>query len=426
MLIRFSVENFRSIRDRQEFSFAATVLKDLPESVVHPDGLSVGLLKTAAIYGANASGKSNVLRAFEFVRGAVRDSQRVWAPESEIKVQPFLLDDATDRPSCFEVEFLLDGTRHQYGFKATKRSIVEEWLFAYPANRRQMWFTRDVNKSRRFEFGKNLIGENRTIEGLTRENSLFLSAAAQNNHELLSPVYKWFVDRVRTVAGNREIVLQETLQMCDNENIKKVVGQMLAQVDLGVLEIEVKQKPIEDESVRRILSFVWDTLSESAAGKRLAPPTTLPEISFVHRGMSAPVTFAKEDESAGTIAYLALLGPALSSLAQGDLLLVDELDASLHPLLAIELVKLFNNSQLNAKNGQLLFNTHDTNLLRSDVLRRDQIWFTEKDKAGATHLYPLTDFKPRKAENLQRGYLEGRYGAIPFVGDPLVIEAVTD
>jgi AAA15 family ATPase/GTPase len=201
---------------------------------------------------------------------------------------------------------------------------------------------------------------------------------------------------------------------------------MLAQVDLGVLEIEVKQKPIEDESVRRILSFVWDTLSESAAGKRLAPPTTLPEISFVHRGMSAPVTFAKEDESAGTIAYLALLGPALSSLAQGDLLLVDELDASLHPLLAIELVKLFNNSQLNAKNGQLLFNTHDTNLLRSDVLRRDQIWFTEKDKAGATHLYPLTDFKPRKAENLQRGYLEGRYGAIPFVGDPLVIEAVTD
>jgi AAA15 family ATPase/GTPase len=426
MLIRFSVENFRSIRDRQEFSFAATVLKDLPESVVHPDGLSVGLLKTAAIYGANASGKSNVLRAFEFVRGAVRDSQRVWAPESEIKVQPFLLDDATDRPSCFEVEFLLDGTRYQYGFKATKRSIVEEWLFAYPANRRQMWFTRDVNKSRRFEFGKNLIGENRTIEGLTRENSLFLSAAAQNNHELLSPVYKWFVDRVRTVAGNREIVLQETLQMCDNENIKKVVGQMLAQVDLGVLEIEVKQKPIEDESVRRILSFVWDTLSESAAGKRLAPPTTLPEISFVHRGMSAPVTFAKEDESAGTIAYLALLGPALSSLAQGDLLLVDELDASLHPLLAIELVKLFNNSQLNAKNGQLLFNTHDTNLLRSDVLRRDQIWFTEKDKAGATHLYPLTDFKPRKAENLQRGYLEGRYGAIPFVGDPLVIEAVTD
>ncbi len=162
-------------------------------------------------------------------------------------------------------------------------------------------------------------------------------------------------------------------------------------------------------------------------GRQLEVPTTLPEISFLHRGISSPVIFRKEDESAGTIAYLALLGPALHSLSTGGLLLVDELDASLHPLLAIELVKVFNNRELNAKNAQLLFNTHDTNLLRSDVLRRNQIWFTEKDKAGATHLYPLTDFKPRKKENWQRGYLEGRYGAIPFVGDLQVVrEAVTD
>lgn len=415
MIIRFSAENFRSIRERQEFSFVASGLKDSAAQLTSPASLPVSLLRTAAIYGANASGKTNVLGALEFLASAVTNSQRNWAPEKQINIQPFRLSEKHSPTSSFEVEFLLNDARYRYGFRATTQEIVEEWLFAYPSGRKQTWFTRNSGRKYRFEFGKSLAGENRIIEGLTRPNSLFLSAAAQNNHELLLPIYTFFAEQIRLIRGRRDLELQQTMSLCSSPSVKKAVTTLLAKGDLGIVDIEVKEEPIDPKTMR-VITMMWEALDDTSA-KKDPPPATLPNVSFMHLGDSSPIRFAKEDESAGTLTYLALLGPVLSALSHGSILMVDELDASLHPLLAIELVKLFNNPMTNKKNAQLLFNTHDTHLLHNDILRRDQIWFTEKDKEGGTHLYPLTDFKPRKTENWERGYLEGRYGAIPFLGD---------
>lgn len=413
MFIRFSVENFRSIREMQEVSFVAAVIKDMEESVAHPEGFGFGLLKTAAIYGANASGKSNFLKAIEFFHTAVRDSHRSWAPDGPIKVSQFRLGDETARPTSFEVEFIFKGTRYQYGFKLNTKEVLEEWLYAYPTGRRQTWFTRRSTDAKRFTFGKSMTGENRTVESLTRNNSLFLSAAAQNNHELLFPIYKYLSDGIQLVAGNREFPFRQTVQLCSNEEFRKALGPLISEADLGIVDIELKEVPIENKVTKRMLEAMFETIAESVPAAPKAP-TSITEIFFLHRGASSPAVFEKADESDGTIAYLALVGPAFTTIARGGLLLVDELDASLHPLLAAGVIGGFN-SEGNAQNAQMLFNTHDTNLLSRDILRRDQIWFAEKDKEGATHIYPLTDFKPRKDENLERGYLAGRYGAIPYI-----------
>ena len=201
VLIRFRARNFRSLKEEQELSLVASSLKDSPEAVTQVEGLDLGLVRVAAIYGANASGKSNVIKALAYMSSAVQNSQRQWAPEGPIPREPFLLDPQSKLdPSSFEVDLLLDGVRFHYGFTLNDREILEEWLDAYPVGKRQMWFKR---KEKAFTFGKKLVGDNDAIERLTRPNSLFLSAAAQNNHEGLLPLYRWFAEDFGYVPRER-------------------------------------------------------------------------------------------------------------------------------------------------------------------------------------------------------------------------------
>jgi uncharacterized protein len=402
MLIRFRVANFRSLREEQELSMVAS-LREGRQDLVRSEELGFDLLRVAALYGPNAAGKSNVLSALRFMRDAVEGSHRYWRPEGPIPRDPFLLDPASrQEASLFEVDLLLDGVRYQYGFKLDSEKILEEWLYSYPKKRRQLWFSRDSAAPEPFTFGKHLKGNQRIVQSLTRENSLFLSVAAANNHRSLLPLYRWFVDRLSfSSADGRTDDISFTLAMLAPEETRKAaVLDLLELADLGIADLELREE-------HRAGSFVF----EAAAAPRV--------LEIKHRSGGGLVSLPMQRESRGTQAWISLSGTILWVLEQGAVLLLDELDASLHPRLALEVVRLFQDPVRNPRNAQLLFNTHDTtllgNLMGEPSLQRDQVWFIEKDRDGASHLYPLTDFKPRKHENLERGYLQGRYGAIPFI-----------
>jgi uncharacterized protein len=403
-LIEFRTQNHRSLRDEHVLSFVAA--EDGNPGLIHPAGLSESLVPVAAIYGANASGKSNVLNALAYMAQAVTFSQTGWQPDAGTQRQPFLLNPEGNPPSMFAVQMMIAGVRYEYGFAISDDAVVEEWLKAWPAGRKQEWYSRDGQS---FDFGRNLPGENKAIEALTRPNSLFLSAAAQNNHPQLTPIYQWFSKRLRVLGAagsmSTEMRLRGTYAWWaqlrsapDHDPRVARVRSLFASFDLGIDDFMV-----EDERTPGVL--------EPSTPRR-------PRLAFAHESKSKPgrVWFKLEQESTGTQALVTMLPHLLQALEEGGLLAIDELN-SLHPTLALALVQHFQDPAKNPQGAQLLFNTHESTLLGNLLtdpppLRRDQVWLTEKDREGATHLYPLTDFKPRPTENLQRGYLQGRYGAM--------------
>lgn len=420
MLIQFRVENHRSLRDEQVLNMVAADLGDAgSERLIHVDGFEHGLLPAVALYGANASGKSNVVGALSFMKRAVLESHRMWEPNGGTLQEPFAFSSKAPEPSLYEVDFLLAGTHYRYGFVLSASRVEEEWLYAWRRGRKQLWFEREGDE---FTFTKNLRGENKTISTLTRPNSLFLSAAEQNNHKTLAPVFGWF-DRVSSrfmrgshmparspsaglrlsnlfESGQYRVLFNFPQDASNRERRQQAILRLLRAADIGV--VDIKDEPDKPEA--HIVRSVGATLRVRHQVENGKADAWLP--------LSA--------ESAGTVTLLWLAADLVFALEHGDLLAIDELEASLHPMLALEIVRLFNDPEQNPRGAQLIFTTHDTNLLGGildePALRRDQVWFTEKDKAGATHLYPLTDFHPRKEENLERGYLQGRYGAIPFLG----------
>lgn len=415
MLIRFRVENFRSIKDEQEFSLVAATLSEHEDTLVHVDRYGLDLLPTAAIYGPNASGKSSVIAAFRFIVDAVKDSQARWRPDAPIPRAPFALSAETvAAPSRFTVDLLIDDVRYEYGFAVDSSRVLEEWLYAYPKGRRQEWFTRS---GQTFAFSRLLPGENRTISGFTRPNSLFLSAAAQSNHTALAPVYRFLSSLITIVDGtNRNSLAFVAAQLCFEDVFNRAIMDFVRSADLGIAGIDVVEEEDVEKFARRFERTPDDPefvrllgmLSGRASGVQLRHRT----------GANETIALPFEDESEGTRTLFSLAPWIGAVLQTGGLLIVDELDRSLHPFLTRQIVTQFNTPRSNPKHGQLIFNTHDTNLLDTSLLRRDQIWFTEKDDGGATHLFPLTDFRARKYENIERGYLQGRYGAVPSVRTP--------
>jgi uncharacterized protein len=423
MLIEFRVENHRSIRDEQALTMRAGGQDDpadgRPRRV---QGYADALLPAAALYGANASGKSNVLSALGFMRAAVLASHRAWSPDEGIPREPFAWGGKAREPSLFEITLLVAGTRYQYGFVADDEQFLEEWLYAWPGKRKQTWFTRELNT---FKFSDHLGGENRLIEQVTRPNALFLSAAVQLRHEQLAAIYGWFgrlfevnirhgrpqllhVARNPVTAVGIEAWLSSSEQPSlagEDENPKQQIWSfrdLLRAADVGILDMKLENDP----------------------NAPLLPPwVTGPghyRVLVRHSSSAEEAWLPLEQESQGTLTLFRVGPVVLHALQGGGVVLVDELESNLHPLLAIQILRMFNDPERNPRNAQILFTTHDTTLLGTiagdPAMRRDQVWLTEKDQEGATVLYPLTDFKPRKDENIERGYLQGRYGAIPFLG----------
>ncbi|RZU30163.1 hypothetical protein EV284_5120 [Streptomyces sp. BK022] len=414
MLLSFRVANHGSLRDPQELNFVPAYDADRPA------------LPVAAIYGANASGKSTVMNAYQFFLRVVRDSQARWLPDEPVKRRPFLLDhDSRREPSSYAVDLLIDGVRHVYGFSAGDGAIEEEWLYSYPKARKRVLFER---KGGAVTFGASLTGERVAAERIMRANSLYLSAAAQSGHARLSAVWEALQgvavvdDKMRQALPTAGSITAEVFDFFERMGIARA-EELLAAADLGVHGVRPSQE--DDPGLQRYAAEFMRLQTQAGLSDEFTASLTRSmskSLRFVHRVEDEEFLLTAEDESAGTKTWLTLVTFSLLAIGRGSQLWIDEVDVSLHPLLTAKLVKLFQSAEMNPLGAQLVFTTHDASLLGTmlgeEVLRRDQIWFVEKDAAtGASELYPLSDFKPRKGENFERRYLAGSYGAVPLLPD---------
>ena len=398
MLVRFSVENFKSIREEQTLSMVASNYeKDLPENVIQldiPGMKGVNLLKSAVIYGANASGKSNVLKALDYMKWFVAHSVDKPKPANKTRIDPFLLDkDVRHQPSTFEITILLHNEfRVDYGFSVTAECVQEEWLTMYPKGRAIEVFHRHADQDKdKYKFSSK-FKINKSLKNLTRADALFLTVATQYNVSELAEVYSWF--ELDLVNLDKLAATDDTqVSAYTNPTEREKILRELCSADTGIVD----------------LSFGFETRN----GEKYLFTQFSHKLKDPERD-SASITFNRDMESVGTIRYFDLLGPLFYILDNRYCGFLDEADTSLHPHLVKKFISTIHNWKV--KGGQLIFTTHDTTLLSADLFRRDQIWLTEKRHEGDTILYPLSDYKVRKGESLQKGYLAGRYGAIPFFG----------
>ena len=415
MLIEFRVKNFRSLRDEQTLSLVADKDKSLQESNTMPSGIKAAptLLRSMAIFGPNAGGKSNLIKALQFMRAVVAESASVMQPGQAFHTQSFRFEaTSVAQPTEFDVSFVLDGIRYQFGFALTAQRITREYLLVYKAFKPQLWFERyfDVESGKDlYDFGTGLKGPKSVWEGATRPNALFLSMAVQLNSEQLQPVFAWFVKQLAIFNEITPLGQHFSIEMLRKPEGKRAICDFLTSADISISDIEVVTRKVSGQAVH------FDMAAEKTEVRN--EEQEVHELLFHHVTDHGEAVFSLGDESMGTRNLLFLTGPVLEILDKGMVLVVDELGSSLHPLLVRRLVELFQNSRFNKKGAQLIFTSHDTSLLDQDLFRRDQIWFVEKDRDQASKLYPLSDFSPRKNEALERGYLMGRYGALPFLGD---------
>ncbi|WP_449063565.1 AAA family ATPase [Planomonospora algeriensis] len=419
MLLRFRVANHRSIRDEQTLSFVAARSRGLAGQRTNGTPRTAPV---AGIYGANASGKSNVLDALRWMQWAVETSQTRWAPSAGIPRHPFLLSEqGRSTASLYELDFVHDGIRYTYGFEVDDEAVRGEWLYSFPHGRPRRLFERAGPDQDAYEFSRMLTGETRRIAKLTRGNALYLSSAASNNHSLLSALELKIVTCIQFASHDdhdeRRRLLVTKLLLRDPAAAADI-NTLLQLADLGIERAElVKDRLLAeaDERFKRIYRTTSDGSSALDAGSELE--TLSGRIQL--RRANSTTALSIEDESAGTRVWLSIIGPVIGALKSGSVFVVDEIDSSMHPLLSSSLIRMFKDPEINRRGARLLFASHDTtllgNLLSEDLLSRDEVWFTEKDGEGATSLFPLTDFHPRRDENVERGYLQGRYGAVPYV-----------
>jgi AAA15 family ATPase/GTPase len=414
MLLEFRVRNFRSIRDEQVISMVASKDKKMADTHLASTGLKnpSHVVRSAVVYGPNASGKSTLLLALNFMRGVVAESATTMQLGQTFNIQPFRLDaDWTEQPTEFEISFMLGGVRHQYGFTLTPERIVDEWLLVYRTAKPQQWFSRhfdEKTQSSVYEFSTHLTGPRKLWQETTRPNALFLSTAVQLNSELLGPIFRWLVEQPVYFGAGLVPPPDFTTALLQTETGKRAVRDFLASADISISDV----LSVPRQGFQQKIMFGPEGTHVTREEKELLMP------QFVHKTEHGSATFELHEESQGTQRLYAMAAPVLDVLQHGRLLVVDELDSSLHPLLVRRLVRLFHQPEHNPLGAQLLFTTHDTSLLDRTLFRRDQIWFTEKDRDQATRLYPLTDFSPRETEAWERGYLVGRYGAVPFFSEP--------
>lgn len=397
MLLRFRAANVRSLRDEQELSFVVPhgEESDAARTLPLSDGKSLQVYPVLGIFGANASGKSNVIAALMKMKESVLGSYGRWTSYQEIPREEFALDPKSAAESTFyEADFVLeDGVRWTYGFELGAQRVESEWLHSYPKGRRQVWLDRDAARDNVFEFPGDRIQDRALLARTTRPNALLLSRAANDNHPQLTRIYDWFNQNLWDITPETERSQREafTARELLNEKSRDRIEELLRVADLGIQGAEVEQQPGQSPRVR--------LLHGSDAGQA--------------------VPFDWQRESFGTRSWFALIGPLLLALDHGAVLLIDELDASLHPRFAAEVVRLFQAPWVNTRGAQLVFTSHDPSLLKSPrggrPLEPGQIWLTEKDGSGATELFPLSDVDPGPEEDLSDSYLAGAFGAVPRV-----------
>lgn len=416
MLLGFKVSNFRSFRDPAVLLLTRSGRVDgdanlFPDPTVAP---------AVAIFGPNASGKSNLLRAISTMFGMIQSS----TPESgeRLPFSPYVLGDAVEPFTTFEVIVRFGGVRYDYGFTYDADRILQEWLRSWPKGRQRMLFERDVNEEESWRWGDSLTGQNAALARATRPDTLFLSTVKLLQHDILSPIQQQLASLVHTITSeNLPGLMQATLRSLseDPERAGRVI-KLMSRADLGVVSMEIEEDEVP-EDVRAATCALFATLAPSMSvedvEERLGVKALSPRLR--HSGSSGDIAIPFTWESVGTQNFLALLGPILDRLQSGGVLVVDEIDTSLHPRLVAELVRLFQSPRTNPRQAQLVLSTHDVTIMMNtgvyNVLDRDQLWFVEKDFSGASELHALSDLSARRNEVFSRNYLNGKYGAIPRI-----------
>ena len=438
MLVEFAFKNFLSFKDEVVFSFLSA--KSIKESDISEDGnsnillmpdMNLKFLRVASVYGANGSGKSSLIKAMSFFRNMI-----LWSSANDqlltgFSNNQFRMDLASAKePSSFQIIFIVNRVKYRYGFEVLDEQVISEWLFKQDlsSQKESYCFKREMGV---IQVNVKTFKDAKSLDNLTRANALFLSTSAQFNVESAIIIKNWIGTRFNILSGISDETLNYTaLQYLQNETMRCRILDFIKIIDLGILDISVKENFIEklsdstvipnDPLIKKILGGINDAMNSTGKIREL-------NIHAAHNKYSGDkivdsVILPFQSESVGTIKIFALLGPWLDTLANGGVLVVDEFGSSIHTKLALELIRLFQ-SKLNNGDAQLLVTTHDTNLLRKDVFRRDQIWFVEKDDHGVSDLYSLVEYKINQATSVRndasfgKDYLLGKYGAIPYFGN---------
>lgn len=414
MLMQFTFDNFRSIKDSVTFSMVSGL--NNRHSVL--PARHYKLLPSAVIYGANASGKSNVVRALDYMKAMVLNVRKVFQSTDTLNHEPFRLSTETmNASSSFEVIFFNDQVKYRYGFEADSTTVYSEWLFADEKGKEARLFFRDSDTGE-FYVNPEKFKEGKGLKVLP--NSLFIWKCDQEGGQIAHSILEWF-KKVNLLNGMRPSdYLFYTLNQMKKPEFYQEIKRLVKSADLGIDDLKHREDEIPANEIEKlpVPKEIRDSVLANASPLVKLGARTI-HVKYNEAGN--PEGFEEfdlaSDESEGTKKYFCLSAPFIDSLRNGKILLVDELDASLHPLLTMALISLFNNPEINTRNAQLIFVSHDTNLLNQKLFHKSQIWFTEKDRFGSTHLHSLVEYKNvRATDNLEKHYIQGKYGAIPYVG----------
>ena len=395
MILEFCTTNFLSIKDELKLSFVSTQLKESsaePNDLLDLSDTGISLVRSAIIYGANASGKSNVLKAFAFYKRFITDSFKDSQAGEVIDVENFRLNATTiDEPTSLEATFTDGEYIYRYGFEVDSQKVQMEWLYRRACKKRakevELFYREDGVTS---VHPKSQLLQELVNKKMVRSNALLLSTAAQFNETTAVNILRWLSDTQVLFCSEDEVLWQNAIKYLDDEKLRERITAFARYADLGIENIT----KIDNRIVSRHRQYDDEG----------------------HEVNNVAFSFSR-NESEGTIKYFSLAYPIIDALDNGKRVVIDELDSRLHPLLVKRIVALFNDARTNPKGAQLLFTAHDTYLLSAGLFRRDQVWFTQKDNFGATELYSLAEYKVRSTSPFERDYLLGKYGATPLIGD---------
>lgn len=414
MLIEFSVKNFLSFKDKVTLSLEKGNGDENLDNIISNN--NIDLLKTAAIYGANASGKSNILKAFTCAILMVRNSSLIPIGGKWTFIKPFLFDEVSkNKPSEFEFIFIANNVKYRYFFSTDVNRVYDEVLDAYYTQKPTNIFARTNTNDYEFNNDRNKL---ETLSANNTENKLFLSTATTWNYNKTKDAYLWFTNSIDTYDTLNDIADKDLIAYSDGqEGLKEFALKLLKEADILIkdMTIDYEEKEMNNIMVDMLAKPIPRTL-EKIKVKNVNIELEHEVIDNSNKCHTYKLNF--NDESSGTKVLFAFAPFLKRAFEETKIIIVDELERSMHPTLVEFIVKLFNNKEINKANSQLIFTTHAINLLNLELLRRDQIWFTEKNpENGISDLYPLDSFSVRKDENIQKGYINGRYGAIPFIRD---------
>ncbi|MEX2410967.1 MAG: ATP-binding protein [Candidatus Paceibacterota bacterium] len=420
MIVHFSVQNFRSVKERMEISFKKTGLKGLPNNYFDAPS-KTKLLKTAVLYGPNASGKSTLLKAFKALEFLVLSSAGFKPDQAIPPYEPHLLDTAFKaQPVEFRIEFFGgDHIKYELELAFLEKEVVREEMYYYPNGVQSLLYQRLQGKD--IKFGDGYRGAKKTIERLLLPNQLFISKAAEKNVDSLLPAFRFFGEGIMVYPflnenheNNLTRFYAKKLAEEGDSGFSKKLNALICALDIGILSVSANE--IDENSFRFPENVPVEIKIKIKEDYKYDIKTEHP--LFENDKVVGKELFDVEEESTGTKSLLVIAGIILDSLEAGRVLVVDEFEKNLHPSITNYLIGLFYNPLTNPKNAQLIFATHDITQLASGEFRRDQIWFTEKNEFGATELYACSDIKGVRPENpLDKWYASGKLGATPIIND---------